>query len=255
MYKFRKLEGEYKVNISTCLPDNSSSTYSAVIGLSASYRNVADCYIFELHTRKDVKLNDNPPFQLADVFMLRLSGTYYPIKLKVSPSGSIEKVVNFSEIKGRWETEAAKIMKEAPCIAYELYIETAKPNMRNAVSFLRALQKDSFIQLYFAGAGSHIETSCYNFPNRGKSVHYKLIATSTPSAPDEFSKTFHTEKNEHAPYPGHILYKYFDQRDILSVEAEFTCDAPDGQYIKKVNILNKHRTVKDTNKLHSFLFD
>lgn len=253
MYKFRKLKGLYGINVSTVYSGAIVQAYSAVMELVASYRDAENDFVFELSSRKDVRLNGCAPSNMVDLFMLRLSDTYYPIKLGVSTSGEILRVLNFYEIRERWKTECDKIIKGNPYVVYEQYIDVSRSNLDTEISFLQALRKDSFIQFYFMKDAGNSQVVCYNFPKCVENTFYELTLDDNLWG-DKDTKAFCAKVGDDGRHSGRVTSRHSEQGDMLFLDSEFRFNATSGQSVKKIGISVKDRTV-NVNKLMSFLLD
>ncbi|WP_455593520.1 hypothetical protein [Bacteroides sp.] len=251
MYHFRKLSGCYIINVSTAYPNGVESTYSAQIQLSANYQFVDASYKFELTSRHNVLLNNTPITKNADILMKRLSDTYYPMKLKVSVNGNIIDVLNFDDIKKRWQDETSKIIAETSCIAFEQYIDSVKPTMQQKEKFLEAIKRDSFIQLYFMNFEDTLSVSCYNFPANGEVLHYQFYCNEALDGVT-ISKMYKAEDNN---CKGTLLCKFSEFRDIISLGAEFVYISQLGLHTKSIHIRMKEREIKGSNNIISFFMD
>lgn len=259
MYQFESLNGQYAIEVTTTLPTGQESIYSALLALSAGYQSKDHSFIFEMTSRTHVQLNHRAPEQSVDQIMVRLSGAHYPIRFKVSIGGEVESLLNFGQISKRWEDECTQVLKEFPCVAVEKYIDRARPAMENEKSYLEALQRDSFVQFYFARQeqGEERRFICHNFPRRGESTMYLLPRkeTPTPSGTITFS-TPPEEENERKN--GTVTYTYAPQSmDILSIEAAFVSGTPQARSLKKISITadSKKREIVNPHKLFSLLMN
>ncbi len=237
MYKFKKLHGQYRISITT----NSiiKSSYSAVCEVNAEYSRIKDCYLFELQSRTSVAINGKEPAQIIDKFMLRLSDTYYPIKLLVEPNGRIIDIINLKEIKNRWCTEVSTILKAERCLAYEQYIDLAKANFADSTIFISALERDSFIQFFFKTDMDILNATCYNFPKKDITSYYSLKKDA--DSLDIGSCSYISQNKD---YSGKVLYEFSQYGDILSCKGDFTYRDNDSLYMKAFEINTLNRNIK-----------
>lgn len=242
MYGFRKLKGRYEVRVTVVSPQRKESTYRAEIALSATFRNMTDDYLFEIESREGVMLNGQTPSGLPDMMMFRLSSACYPIRLLSAPDGTISSLVNGNEIRERWEAEAAQVRSQSNACAK--YVVVARENVESPDAFLRALRRDSFIQMYFLGWAERLSVECYNFPRPGESTLYDLTA-------DQMGRMVALGDRQ----AGTLHREFSETNDLIRLDAEFVYDTLEGRYLKKINIENRRREAKASSKFKSFLFD
>lgn len=247
MYTFRKLKNKYQIKTITVKPDGTESSYACEIAIEADYNIIREDFTFELMGKKSIRLNDRKPSQAIDLLMICLSGSLYPIKLRVARNSYVEEVINFKEIRERWERKCREIQTDSYSILVDNYISLSMANMRNEESFLNALKRDSFIQFYFPGnIHDSFEAVCYNFPILNETTWFCLKQNNKD---ESFGNVcVYSEENELSR--GKATYECSDLEDLLSAQLEFSIYNGDGEYMKKVHIHSKseNREIKKANK-------
>jgi hypothetical protein len=254
MYKFRKLTGKYRMEVTNTSPGRKGSKYSSVVELSASYQNMENYYLFEIRSRNEALLDSNPPGELMDLLMLRLSSAYYPMRLKVSAEGELMDICGFDGIRERWEREADAVLKESPCLAYQQYINRMKDNMGDKSSFLQVLQRDSFVQFYFAGEKEAWDIACCNFPGNGMTSYCRLHEENGDME-GTTRRRYASLEGDADNIGGHASIEYSENRDVVSVNAMFQCKAEGEVFMKSFSLSAIERDGIRANKVASFLFD
>ena len=169
MYEFRNLKAEYIIEVKNTHPDGQISSYSSRIALNAEYRLAENYFLFVLKGKTGTKLNAEAPQKLADTYMVQLGACLYPINLCVSPDGEILNLLNFSEIRERWNQTCTKLLHAHYSIRLKRYINASRTNFQTEKDFIKALQRDTFIRLYFqsqAAAARSSDFTCYYFPQQ-----------------------------------------------------------------------------------------
>jgi hypothetical protein len=254
MYKFRKLTGKYRIEVANAFANKGGHVFSSMVALSASYQNMDDCYLFEISSREETLLDGNPPTELMDLFMLRLSSTYYPMRLKVSVGGDIMDVYNFDEIRGRWEREADVVLKELPGWAHQRYITLMKGSMVDKASFLRAIRRDSFVQFYFLGGKETWDVACHNFPRDGEVSHFRLHGEGPDTGPATRRYAL-LKDGTGKDLEGNATVVYSENMDVMSLEATFKHEVGGEPSMRTIILSAIERKAKNANKVASFLFD
>ncbi|GHV29672.1 hypothetical protein FACS1894177_00930 [Bacteroidia bacterium] len=176
MYQFRSLKSLYSVAILYRLPDYTEQKYTCSIVVNA--RRVKENYLFILEERSGIQLNGEKPQKVVDNLMAQLGNCLYPIELYVNANGELLSVPNFEQIKEIWFKTATELLKQNKTQAFRNYLEAAKENLSDEKSFLKSLNKDSFIHLFFKDyASNSVELSFANFPyqNRKSDFHVRKI--------------------------------------------------------------------------------
>ena len=169
MYEFRNLKAEYIIEAKNTRPDGQISRYSSRIALNAEYQHTENNFLFVLKSKMDTKLDAEVPQKPIDTYREQLGACLYTINLCVSPEGEILNLLNFSEIRERWKQTSAKLLHAHYSTPLEGYINIARRSLQTEKDFIEALQRDTFIRLYFqsqaTAAGSSDFTCCY-FPEQ-----------------------------------------------------------------------------------------
>jgi len=171
MYQFRILQSIYSVAVTYHLPDYTTQKYACKIALCA--KREKEKFLFTLEERSDVSLNSERPQKVMDNLMVLLGNCLYPMELYVSASGELLSVTNFEQIREVWLETSKELLKQNRTQEFEKYLEAAKKNLSDERSFLKALSRDSFIQLYFKDYTTNSEELEFvNFPFQNRKTNY-----------------------------------------------------------------------------------
>lgn len=125
-----------------------SSVFSEKWHINARIDKKRDLFIFVLY-RSDTLLDGEPPEKLMDRIMLEAGYSYYPVQLLASPRLGIMDVLNFSDIKEKWEKCTQDMLERMPSPELERYIRFSEKNMEDSRKFIAALYHNAFYKLYF----------------------------------------------------------------------------------------------------------
>ena len=171
MYQFRTLKSRYSVTVIYRLPDYTEQKYESKIVVKA--QRDKENYLFTLEERFEVLLNHEKPQKGMDDLMIRLGNCLYPIELYVSAKGELHSVPNFGQIKETWLKTANELLKQNKTQAFRNYLYAAKVNLSDETTFLKALNKDSFIHLFFKDyASNSVELAFVNFPYQNRKTDF-----------------------------------------------------------------------------------
>lgn len=242
MYNFRTLKSHYSILIRYRLPDYTLQEYSSTIVLEAKQRQ--NNFLFTLHERLDVRLNNEVPRKTMDSLMMELGNSIYPMQLNVSSEGKILSVFNFDEIRERWYENSSELLEDNYTPEFRKYIEISRKNFSDEEKFREILFRDTFVQLFFQEYDTKIlELTCENFPKQSKKTTFYAKKTS----PDNYNyKLFPAFKeNNVEDIGGDLICELMPTGEISKVEAFFyLITSESGLYEKRVMIepnIKKHR--------------
>jgi hypothetical protein len=149
LYAVYRMEIRYAINNS---PDSGEENYRSVFAekwhVNARCEKERDVYVFTLN-RSETLLNGKPPEKLMDRIMHEAGSAYYPLSLLVSPRLGIRDVVNFAEVKRRWQECARKLQESTPSPELERYFRFSEKNLADSRTFTAMLYRNAFYNLYF----------------------------------------------------------------------------------------------------------
>ncbi len=148
MYDFSDIDAVYRFASSVHFPNGSRSELCKTERLQGR-RIGHQRYEIALTCVADILLNGAPPDDFNEI-MLSLGQSLYPIVLEVTEMGLVEKVGNFEDIAKRWKTSCAEMKNlYANSFVVDQYINTSSVNMKSKDTFLKALRRNGFVQLFF----------------------------------------------------------------------------------------------------------
>jgi len=235
MYKFRTLKSLYSVAVTYRLPDYTEQKFECKIVVNA--KKEKDNYLFTLEERFEARLNNSKPQKIMDDLMIQLGNCLYPIELTASAAGELLSVPNLWQIRERWLKTANGLLKRHRTQAFKNYLEAAQKNLSNEKLFLSALNKDSFIHLFFKNyASNSVELEFVNFPYQNRKTNFYVIKKPTVSGTYVLVPSFREDKvNESG---GKLVWwKNKDSGESFKIKADIYLDTSESQlYQKKILI-------------------
>lgn len=138
------IEKSYGVEIKYT-PEDKEIRYVITIAYISSIHDDYHCKI----DRKQVFINGAQPKRLVDVMAERCMNCIYPIDLQISPFDGINNVLNFNEVKERWNTSLKDLKKEYEGDFSNQYFDQINQSLLDQDTFFEALKNEMIYTLLF----------------------------------------------------------------------------------------------------------
>ncbi|EKT3967491.1 hypothetical protein NTJ12_002586 [Flavobacterium psychrophilum] len=106
---------------------------------------------FKIDRLSKVYIDDNEANTIVNELAEKVSSILYPLQVVVDQEGEWVDIHNFEEIKERWETKEAQILKDYPGEETEKYLVLYEENLISNQTLSLALSKDWFLRAFFNG--------------------------------------------------------------------------------------------------------
>jgi hypothetical protein len=254
MHAVYRMESKYIIDSE----ENYCSIFSSKLHIEAQYQPASDDYAFII-TRLETCLNGKPPEKLMDKIMCETGNSYYPLHLRVSPKLRITEVINFNEIRQRWQTCMKDLLEKNPSSDVERYFRFSGKNMAGSNVFIPSLYRDTFYNLYFRDiftvtAEDEVRPICwYNFPKRETNQTYlyrvKADGINTVRLSGEIMKIIPENNGEYE-----TTYETGDRGEIRKIGGKMDTTEGGSRYIKLFALETKTpKTIKKD--IGSFIID
>jgi hypothetical protein len=173
MYAVYRMESKYVIDSE----ENYCSIFSSKMHINADYEKELETYIFRIE-RSEILLDEKPPRKQMDRIMHEAGCCYYPLHLRVSPHLQILDVINLGEVWQRWQKYARETLEQMSSPELEHYFRFSEKNLASSRTFIAALYKNAFYNLYFRDifmptAGDKVcLIRWHNFPKREMNQSY-----------------------------------------------------------------------------------
>lgn len=238
MYNFKHIKASYGIDLSTIDASGRISQFSRMIHLQV--KNLAkEGYFIQLSNSSNEKI-DGKELADFDAVMLRLGKSVYPVEIQMNHTGEFTDVLNYPEMKSRWESESVKILEELEGAFWvKRYIDLSAVNLKEKHSVLKSLQRDSFFQFYFHDRAVETwEIVLYNFPRVGINVSFALVLKAVKGYHYSYEGAVVAGGDECVVAGWGVLScKYSEAGYLSALESSFRIEVADkGYYQKSVNI-------------------
>lgn len=104
-------------------------------------------YTYRLE-KQGMQINHTEPNAIFDQITIRIANVFNTLEYQVGHSGALNQLLNFSEIKQKWEVEKKKLLKEFQGKTVQQYIALTDASITEEILPIR-LKKDPFLMSYF----------------------------------------------------------------------------------------------------------
>lgn len=139
----------YKVTIKdiTYLPVKVSNTITYKVKVDCHKDVERPIYTYRLE-KQDMQINHTQSNQVFDQITLRIAAIFDTLEYQTGHSAILGKLLNFTEIKQKWEVEKKKLLKEFEGKAVQEYIALTNASITEEMLPIR-LKRDPFLMSYF----------------------------------------------------------------------------------------------------------
>lgn len=237
MYKFKQIKAKYNFISDALEPSGKHSTYSMIEHISA-LPNLIEGLNFTLCGITN-ELIDGNPLQDFNLIMSQLGQSLYPIELNVLKTGKIKKLKNLEDIQKRWKLESEKILSTYENAYWvERYINMTSKNLVNEDSFMKALVRNSFIQLFFMEeAALQQRIQIYDFPFNGNTLNVIFDGVNSDNSEYHYNSVLESTDECICSGKGEMVILYSAKGLPLKISFFYRIEVADeGYYTKRVNI-------------------
>ncbi|TPN84519.1 hypothetical protein [Aquimarina algicola] len=169
----------YRVRLkeTTYFPVKKSHTITYKIKVDCQKDVERPIYTYRLE-KQDIKINNVQSNQVFDQINLRIAAIFNTLEYQTGHSAILERLLNFKEIKQKWEAEKKKLLAEFQGKAIQQYITLVDVSMTEELVSLR-LKKDPFLMSYFGPYYTDISNSEQELIAKdyfaGHTIRYPLV--------------------------------------------------------------------------------
>lgn len=237
MYKIKSLKAIYSFFSEVIYPSGEYIRYSKIEPINV-VPNLAEGLNFTLVGGDHEQINGKP-LQDFDLIMSQLGHSLYPIELVVLKTGKIKRLKNLEDIKKRWQWKSDEILSTYENAYWvERYIKMTTENLADEETFMNALCRSNFMQLFFMEeAASQQYIQIYDFPFTGKTISATFDMVNSSGLEYRYQSVLEDADERICSGTGEMRVTYSDKGLPLKVAFLYRIEvAEEGYYTKKTEI-------------------
>ncbi len=149
----------YKVTVkdTTYFPSKKVNTITYRIKVHCHKDGERPRYTYRLE-KQAIQINYTQSTSTFDQITLRIADVFNTLEYQVGHSGALHELLNFSEIKQKWEVEKKKLLKEFQGKTVQQYLALTDASITEEILPIR-LKRDPFLMSYFGPYYNDISTT------------------------------------------------------------------------------------------------
>lgn len=166
MYNFKRFDTTYSVKIFREDTETISSCFDCRMEVSI-VRTLAGNYDFISKKRSEVLINGCPVKNRADLIMLKLGDTLFPLNMRKSSENFKLRVENKNQIVERWDKCSQSYLSKDNADTVVQYIHMSRNSITNEACLLKSILRNSTIQIITLIGHEKFEFKSYNLRHLG----------------------------------------------------------------------------------------
>lgn len=227
MYDFKRFDTTYSVKILKEDSLSASNSFECYMEVSI-IRTLAGNYDFIFKKRSKVLINECAVENSADLMMLKLGDTIFPLNLRKSSENSKLSVEGQNQIIERWDMCSQNYLSENDTSTVVQYIKMSRNNITDKACLLKSILSNSAIQIITLLEHEKFEYKSHNLRHLGDVYNFSTDNIVVKQAENE---VFCTIKNEEIDASYLLLHGA-----LIQFEGTFTLNVDNKYYKQYINI-------------------